>query len=215
MKTTPRHSVIVVIALLAAFAALAGGGVARRRLLPAAGLLLVVLALGATRFEYVDNRIRGFLAPQRDRHGKGFEVLALAHARAAGAAGAAGLGHGTARHRLSSPASDYAFALVTEELGRAGALAVVAAWLAIGAGTVLAVRSPGGRGDPAAHAAAAGLGAALASPVALHIAVCRGWLPIIGVTMPFLSYDPALLMVSGAELGVLAAITLGPRAETA
>jgi len=197
------------IALLAAFAALAGGGVARRRLLPAAGLLLVVLALGATRFEYVDNRIRGFMAPQRDRHGKGFEVLALAHARAAGDAAAAGLGHGTARRRLSSAASDYAFALVGEELGRAGTLAVLGAWLAIGAGVVLAARAQPGRADPAAHAAVAGLGAALAGPVALHVAVCRGWLPIIGVTMPFLSYDPALLVVSGAELGALAAIALG------
>ena len=196
------------VALGVAFAALAGGGVPGRRLVPAAGLLLIALGFGATRFGYVENRIRGFRAPDSDRRGKGFEVLALAHANAAGAAHGAGLGHGIARRRLSSPASDYAFAVVGEELGRGGALAVVAAWLALGAGVVLAARSPAARRDPAARALAAGLGTALGAPAALHIAVCRGWLPIIGVTMPLLSYDPALTVATGAELGILAAITL-------
>jgi cell division protein FtsW (lipid II flippase) len=196
------------IALAVAFAALAGGGVAGRRLLPAAGLLLIALGFGATRFGYVDNRIRGFLSPESDRRGKGFEVLALAHANAAGAAHGVGLGHGSARHRLSSPASDYAFALVGEELGPAGRFGVVAAWLAIGAGVVLAARSPGARREPAARALSAGLGTALVAPAALHVAVCRGWLPIIGVTMPLVSYDPALTLASGAELGLLAAIVL-------
>ena len=70
------------VALAVAFAALAGGGVAGRRLVPAAGLLLVALGFGATRFGYVESRIRGFLSPQSDRRGKGFEVLALARAKA-------------------------------------------------------------------------------------------------------------------------------------
>jgi cell division protein FtsW len=197
------------IALAVAFATLAGGGVAGRRLLPAAGVLLIALGFGATRFGYVERRIRGFRAPESDRHGKGFEVLALAHANAAGAAHGAGLGHGVARRRLSSPASDYAFAVVGEELGRGGALAVVAAWLSIGAGVVLTARSTTARQDPAARAAAVGMGIAFATPAALHIAVCRGWLPIIGVTMPLVSYDPALTVATGAELGLLAAIALG------
>ena len=56
--------------------------------------------------------------------------------------------------------------------------------------------------------AAAACAAALLAPAALHIAVCRGWMPIIGVTMPFLSYDPALTVASGGEIGVLVAIAL-------
>jgi cell division protein FtsW len=184
----------------------AAGRMPLRRLLPASALLLVLLGAGALRSGYVDNRIRGFLSPQSDRRGKGFEVLALAHANAAGGAGPAGLGHGRARRRLSSPASDYAFALVGEELGRTGAFAVLGAWLAIGAGVLLAERAAAKQNDPAARAVAAGLGTALLVPATLHIAVCRGWLPIIGVTMPLLSYDPGLTVTSGAELGILAAI---------
>jgi hypothetical protein len=50
------------------------------------------------------------------------------------------------------------------------------------------------------------------------VAVCRGWLPIIGVSMPFVSYDPVLTVVSGAEVGLLAAVVLarpGARAAAA
>jgi cell division protein FtsW (lipid II flippase) len=194
------------IALAVAFAALAGGGMAGRRLLPAALLLLVALSIGALRFGYVDNRIRGFLAPENDRHGKGFEVLALARANAAGAEHGAGLGRGAARRHLSSPASDYAFAVVGEELGRPGAIGVVVAWLVIGAGVASAAGSAGG--DLGRRAAAIGGGTALLAPAALHVAVCRGWLPIIGVSMPFLSYDPALTVASGGGLGLLVAVAL-------
>ena len=98
------------VALCVTFAALAGSGVAGRRLVPAAAVLLIALALGASRFGYVGDRIHGFLSPESDRRGHGFEVLALARAKANGAAGAAGLGHGTGRRHLSSPASDYVFA---------------------------------------------------------------------------------------------------------
>jgi cell division protein FtsW (lipid II flippase) len=49
------------------------------------------------------------------------------------------------------------------------------------------------------------------APAALHVAVCSGWVPIIGVTMPFVSYDPAATMAAGAELGVVAGVTLARR----
>jgi cell division protein FtsW len=197
------------VALSVVVAALAGGGTPVRRLAPAALLLFVALGLGASRFGYVGGRVHGFLAPERDRRGKGFEVLALARANASAAAGGVGLGRGGARRHLSSPASDYVFALVGEELGRRGALGVLAAWGAIGAGSVLAARAAGGERGQRAAAAAAGV--ALLAPAALHIAVCRGWLPIIGVSMPLVSYDPALTVASGGELGLLAAVVLSSR----
>jgi len=195
--------------LVVAFATVAAAGrTPARRLVPVAALLLALLAGGALRSAYVDNRIRGFVSPERDPRGKGFEVLALAHAKAAAGTGPAGLGHGRSRHRLSSPASDYAFALVGEELGQTGAWAVLTCWAAIGAAVLWAAYAAGRRGDVGGRALAAGLGTALLVPAALHVAVCRGWLPIIGVTMPLLSYDPGLTVVSGAEIGVLAAIAI-------
>ena len=196
------------VALAATLAALAGAGVAGRRLVPAGIVLAIALALGASRFGYVGGRIHGFLSPQSDRRGHGFEVLALARAKATGASAPTGLGHGTGRRHLSSAASDYVFAIVHEELGRLGAWAVVGGWAAILAGAVLVTRSAAG--DARRRGAAAACAVALVAPAALHIAVSRGWMPIMGVTMPFLSYDPALTVASGGEIGVLVAIALAP-----
>lgn len=194
-------------ALAVAIAALAGGGVASRRLAPAALVMLVALAIGASRFGYVGGRVHGFLAPERDRRGKGFEVLQLGKVNASLTTRGVGLGKGNARRHLSSPGSDYAFAVASEELGRRGGIGIVTAWTAIAAAAVLAARSA--RRDPALRAAALGAGAALLAPAALHLAVCRGMVPIVGVSMPFLSYDPALAVASGAEVGLVIAVVLG------
>jgi cell division protein FtsW len=190
------------------FVALAGAGVDARRLVPAAAAGLLVLALLASRFGYVSGRVSGFLAPQSDRRGKGYEVLTLARTQAGATRTGVGLGNGVARHRLSSPGSDYVFAVITEELGRLGAFAVAGAWVAVGAGAVLAAR---GTGDLRRRAASLGAGAAALAPAAMHVAVCQGLVPIIGVSMPLVSYDPVATIATGAELGIVAAVALSPR----
>jgi cell division protein FtsW len=200
----PDFSTAAITAVVV-LAALAGGGVDGGRLAPAAGVALVVLLVIASRFGYVNGRVTGFLAPESDRRGKGFEVLALARAQAAATPTGVGLGRGTTRHRLSSPGSDYVFAVVTEELGDRAALGVAGAWLAIGVGALLTARRAR---DLRLRAGALGAGAAALAPAALHMAVCRGWVPIIGVSMPLLSYDPAATVAAGAELGFIAAVAL-------
>jgi cell division protein FtsW len=185
--------------------AFAGAGVGGRRLVPAAAAAVLLLGVVASRFGYVNHRVSGFLAPEADRRGKGYEVLALARAQTAATRTGVGLGRGLARRRLSSPGSDYVFAVVNEELGRVAAGAVAAAWVSIAAGTLLAAR---GTRDPHHRAAALGAGAAALAPAALHIAVCQGWVPIIGVSMPLVSYDPAATLATGAEIGLIAAVAL-------
>jgi cell division protein FtsW len=221
----PRRTLAVTLALLAALAlvgepdfsaaavallvtgvALAGVGARWRRLAVASVVLAIVLGVVASRFGYVGGRVDAFLAPKHDRLGRGFEVLELARAKADATSRGVGLGHGTARRRLSSPGSDYVFAVVTEEMGRVAAGGVVIAWAGIAAGVALAARR---RRDHRERAAALAAGAAILAPVAMHIAVCRGWLPIIGVTMPLVSYDPSATVAAGAELGLVAAVALG------
>ena len=199
------------VALLVATVALAGLGIRGRRLAVGAAGLLLVLGLVASRFGYVGGRVHGFLAPERDRRGKGFEVLAIARATSTATLTGVGLGHGTARHRLSSPGSDYVFAVVTEEMGVAAAVGVCAAWAALGAGVILASRE--GRGDRRLQAASLACGAAVLAPVALHVAVSAGWVPIIGVTMPLVSYDPAATVAAGVELGLAAAVAFAAPAR--
>lgn len=196
------------ITLLVGCVGLAALGVAGWRLLPAAAALVLALVLVASQFGYVGGRISGFLTPERDRRGKGFEVLALARASAAATPTGVGLGNGAARRRLSSPGSDYVYAVIKEELGHLASTGVAVAWLCLGAAAVLAARRTP---DRRLRAAALSSGMAMMAPAALHVAVCSGWVPIIGVTMPFVSYDPAATVAAGAELGVVAGVTLARR----
>src|SRR6266700_1596962 len=133
------------IATVVGLAALAGLGFRGRRLVPVAAAMILTLALIASQFAYVSGRLRGFLAPERDRRGKGFEVLALARATAGATPGGAGLGRGEARRRLSSPGSDYVFAIVTDEMGKTVAVGVAGAWLCIVAAAALAASGLGDR----------------------------------------------------------------------
>ena len=193
------------------FAALAGAGVAGRRLVPAAAVLLLALALGASRFGYVGDRIHGFLSPESDRRGHGFEVLALARAKANAAAGAAGPG---TRRRAPPPVVARERLRVRGRERGAGPAAARGRSSARGPPSPRAPRSRdaiGRAATPRRRGVAAACAAALLAPAALHIAVCRGWTPIVGVTMPFLSYDPALTIASGGEIGVLVALALAAR----
>ena len=204
----PDFSAAAVV-LAVAFAALGGGGVASRRLIPAALLLLLALGAGASRFGYVNKRVDGFISPQSDRRGKGFEVLALARANAGAAAGAHGPRATAARaatcRRRPATTSSPSSARSWDARGCGASSAPGRCWRR-------ARRWPRARRgrDPRLRAAAAACATALLAPAAMHVAVCRGWTPIVGVTMPFLSYDPALTVASGGELGVLAAIALAP-----
>lgn len=199
------------VAGLAVVAALAGLGLGGRRLGPAALVVALVLAVVASRFGYVSGRMRGFFAPERHARGSGYEVLALERSAAATTATGAGLGHGQARRRLSSPGSDYVYAVIREELGDLGGGAVLGAWALVACAAALASR---GKADRRMRALALGSGMALVAPAALHMAVCTGLLPIIGVSMPLVSYDPAATMAAGAEIGILASL-LGARRDRA
>jgi cell division protein FtsW (lipid II flippase) len=189
--------------VVTAVAALGGLGTAGRRLLPVALAGALILAVVASRFPYVEGRIAGFRAPAADRRGKGFEVLALE--RSSLQTAAAGLGHGYARRALSSPASDYAFAVAREELGWPAAAALLGSTLAAFLGA-LAVGVVVGRQDRRLRALAFASGFSFATPAFLHIAVCSRLVPIIGVSLPLVSYDPGAVVAAGLAFGAMAAV---------
>jgi cell division protein FtsW len=182
---------------------LAGVGWGSLRLIAVALAGAALLTLVASRFPYVASRVAGFRAPAADRQGKGFEVLALE--RSSLQAEGRGLGHGNARWLLSSPASDYAFAVAREELGRGGALVMVGATL-VGMMGAFFVGQGAAKKQKRLRAVAFGSGAAIGAPALLHVAVCSGLVPIVGVSWPLVSYDPGAVVAAGLSLGALASV---------
>ena len=122
---------------------------------------------------------------------------------AVGSGGLFGLGPGNSLQKLyflPHPESDFIYAIVAEELGMIGALAVVALfgvvlWRGLRAGW----RSP----DPFGRYLAWGFSSMLVMQALINISVAIALLPTKGIPLPFLSYGGSSLVVTMVICGVL------------
>jgi cell division protein FtsW len=92
------------------------------------------------------------------------------------------------------------FAIVGEELGLLGAIAVIAAFALFGyAGFNIALRCS----DPFGKRLSAGLTALVCGQAAVNISAVMGLAPLTGVPLPFVSYGGSSLVVGLASVGIL------------
>ncbi len=167
----------------------------------AAATALPVLYLLVISVPYRRARLFTFLEPERDPLGAGFQ--AMQSLIAVGSGGIFGLGPGNSLQKLyflPHPESDFIYAIVAEELGMIGALAVVALfgvvlWRGLRAGW----RSP----DPFGRYLAWGFSSMLVMQALINISVAIALLPTKGIPLPFLSYGGSSLVVTMAICGVL------------
>lgn len=122
---------------------------------------------------------------------------------AVGSGGLLGVGYGESAQKyffLPEPHNDFAFAIISEEWGLAGAVVVVVAIALIGfLGLRIARRAP----DPFGFLLAVGLTSMLVVSGLVHMGVTMGMLPTTGVTLPFISYGGSSLVVSLVAVGIL------------
>ena len=96
--------------------------------------------------------------------------------------------------------NDFIFAIIGEELGLVGTLAVVLLFALLSYGIVrIIMRSQ----DRFVQTASAGLLAWLAGQAFINISVVTGLLPVIGVPLPFVSYGGSSLAATLIAAGVL------------
>ena len=122
---------------------------------------------------------------------------------ALGPGGWLGLGLGNSMQKLfflPEPHNDFIFAIVGEELGFVGAMAVVAAFgLFLWRGTRTAVRAA----DPYASYLAMGVTSLIVCQAVINMAVVSGLLPTTGVPLPFLSFGGSSLVITLFAVGIL------------
>ncbi len=142
-----------------------------------------------------------FLHPEADPLGAGFQ--AIQSLIAVGAGGWFGNGLGGSRQKLfflPYPHTDFIFAIVGEELGFLGALAVVAAFGVLAwRGMRAARRAP----DAFGAYLAAGATAMIVVQAAINVGVVLALLPTKGLPLPFLSYGGSSLVVSWLAAGLI------------
>jgi cell division protein FtsW len=190
--------VLIVIAGVVYFAA----GANIWHVLGAAGLGGMAFWLMINVMGFRDNlRIKAFLDPWAYYNGAGFQPIHALYALGSGGAFGAGLGQGRQKFQwLPQAYTDTIFAIVGEELGLIGTLAVVVAFALIAyRGYKIAGRAP----NPFAALVAVGITTWICFQALINIAVTTSLIPFTGLTLPFLSYGSSSLITCMVAVGIL------------
>jgi cell division protein FtsW len=158
-----------------------------------AGMLLFV----PWRFQ----RLVTFMNPWADQQDKGFQVVQSLIA--IGSGGTAGLGFAQGKQKmffLPFAHSDFIFAVVGEELGLFGALAVVTMFgILLWRGVRAALRAP----DRFGMLLGLGLVMAIVVQALFNISVVLSLVPTKGIPLPFISYGGSSLVPTLMAMGIL------------
>jgi cell division protein FtsW len=127
---------------------------------------------------------------------------------ALGSGGWLGIGLGNSRQKwdyLPNAHSDFVFAVLGEELGLIGALAVLSLFgILLFAGIRIAMNAS----DAFGRLLAAGIIGWIGLQTLVNLGAVTGLLPITGVPLPFLSFGGTALVVTLAGVGVIASVAL-------
>ena len=161
---------------------------------------------GHSMFGHVQTRIDAWMNPWADPHGGGYQMLRSLFALAQGDVLGTGIGRGLPTS-IPEVSTDFIFSAVAEELGLVGGCAVLLCY------SLLVVRGfvAGGRAkDDFSALLAAGITAGLVTQAAIIICGVTKFLPMTGITLPFVSYGGSSIVASGIAIGLLIRISADP-----
>lgn len=164
----------------------------------AGGALLVL------KEEYRVRRLVTFFSENPNPADEGFQVTQSLIAIASGGWWGAGLGNGIQKYDyLPQDNNDFIFAVLCEELGIAGGMVVILAFIClIIRGWQLSVRCS----DPFGRLLAAGVTLMIGLQAAFNIGVVTNSIPTKGISLPFVSAGGSGVVFLGLAAGVLSSI---------
>lgn len=163
-------------------------------------------ALGVMLFtNYMKKRIDAWLHPELYLQTGGWQPYQSLLAIGSGGLFGVGLGNSYQKHMwLPEPQNDFIFAILCEELGFLGAIALIVLFvLFIWRGFVIAKRAP----DTFSSVLVAGLTAKVGIQAMLNIAVVTSSIPTTGIALPFFSYGGTALVMQLAEMGIILSVS--------
>jgi cell division protein FtsW len=185
--------IFVVVVYTAGARLLHLGMAAMPALIGLAGLLIFV--------PFRARRLTAFLHPWADPRGGSYQVVQSLIA--IGSGGSHGLGFAQGKQKLfflPFAHSDFIFAVIGEELGLAGGLAVVFVFgLFLWRGIRTCLRAP----DRFGVLLSLGLVASIVAQALLNMSVALALLPTKGIPLPFISYGGSSLVPTLAAVGIL------------
>lgn len=166
------------------------------------GMAIVALIMLAP---YRLNRVKVFLDPFSDEAGFGFQAVKVIRALQSGGIAGVGLGQSSAKF---GPVfvwhTDTIFAILGEELGLIGALAVIGLFAVLAyRGYRISQEAP----DPFGKFLATGITVWLSLQALINMAVVTAIIPVTGLPLPFISFGGSSLVACLAAIGLLMSIS--------
>ncbi len=152
--------------------------------------------------DYQKNRVLTFLNPEQDPLGTGYHILQSKIALGSGGLFGKGFMAGTQSHLSFLPErqTDFIFTMLAEELGMIGGLVLLALYVVIlvyGYAIAFRCRHQFGR------LVAIGLTTSFFLYFFINIAMVMGLIPVVGVTLPLISYGGTSLLTLMFSMGLL------------
>ena len=156
---------------------------------------------------YQQQRLISFIDPQVDPLGAGYHMRQSQIAIGSGKVYGKGYLEGTQNQLnfLPEQHTDFVFSVYAEEWGFLGSVVLIALYIGlILRGVTIASKSR----DNFGALLAAGLTATIFWQVAINIAMASGALPVVGITLPFLSYGGSSLVALLATVGLIMNVSM-------
>jgi rod shape determining protein RodA len=156
---------------------------------------------------YQQKRVLSFFDPQADPLGGGWHRLQSEIAIGSGRLRGKGYLQGTQNHLnfLPEQHTDFVFSVFAEEWGFLGSMALLSLYLGlILRGAMIATKAR----DNLGALLAAGLTAMIFWQLVINIAMTSGALPVVGMTLPFLSYGGSSLLVLLVSVGLIMNVSM-------
>ena len=154
---------------------------------------------------YRRQRLMTFLSPWKNASDSGFQITQSFLAFGSGGPFGVGLGEGKQKlFFLPEAHTDFVLALVGEELGLAGSVAIV---LLFGLFVLKGFQIAGRARDPFGRYLAMGITMLVGMQALVNAGVVTGLLPTKGLTLPFVSYGGSSLVANLFGVGILLSIS--------
>lgn len=181
------------------------GGIEMRWVYAAGGLLAAFGVFAIALEPYRLQRIYGVLDPWAEARGKGYQaVQALL---AFGTGGVNGTGLGLSRQKwfyLPEAHNDFIFAMIGEEVGLIGTIAVI---VAFGVFVYAGIRIAMGARDQFGRLIAGAMTGVVGLQAVLNMAAVTGLFPVTGKPLPFVSYGGSSMLVALAAVGLMLSVS--------
>jgi len=196
----PDYGSSVLAVLLVAIMLLVGGA-RLRHLALIAGAAVPVLAVVLLGAPYRRQRVMDWFYGAEDPLGSGYQLHQSLIAFGSGQILGRGLGESQQKLEfLPAAHTDFIYAVVGEEFGLVGGLAVLGLFgMIVVRGFRIAMRHP----EPFGRLLAVGLTSLLTCQALLNVGVVLGCLPTKGLVLPFISYGGSAMLVALVEVGML------------